>query len=109
MAIRDHKVYVLDLPTLTPADTPVFIDMEGDPAGHFVYLIGLLVVWHGQEKCYSFWGDTREGEAEIFEQMDQVLSGMIDPNPVSLRPLRIPCSEARRIALRAAIKAESDR
>jgi predicted RecB family nuclease len=79
MAIRDHKVYVLDLPTLTPADTQVFIDMEGDPAGHFVYLIGLLVVGHGQEKCYSFWADTREGEAEIFGQLDQVLSGMIDP------------------------------
>ena len=58
MAIRDPKVYVLDLPTLTPADTQVFIDMEGDPAGHSVYLIGLLVVCHGQETCYSFWADT---------------------------------------------------
>ena len=79
MAIRDHKVYVLDLPTLTRADTQVFIDMEGDVAGHFVYLIGLLVVCHGQETCHSFWADTREDEASIFERLDQVLSGMDDP------------------------------
>ena len=79
MAIRDHKVYALDLPTITLADTQVFIDMEGDPAGHSVYLIGLLVVCHGKETCYSFWADTREDEAAIFEQLDQVLSGLVDP------------------------------
>jgi predicted RecB family nuclease len=79
MAIRDHKVYVLDLPTLASADTQVFIDMEGDPAGHFVYLIGLVIIGHGQEMCYSFWADTKEDEEAIFEQLDRVLSGMADP------------------------------
>jgi predicted RecB family nuclease len=44
MAIRDQKVYVLDFPLLASADTQAFIDMEGDPDGRFVYLIGLLVV-----------------------------------------------------------------
>ena len=54
MAIRDQKVYVLDLPVLASADTQVFIDMEGDPDGRFVYLIGLLIVRDGQETCHSF-------------------------------------------------------
>ncbi|MGA2988581.1 MAG: hypothetical protein ABSG32_32880 [Terriglobia bacterium] len=69
MAIRDQKVYVLDLLVLASADTQVFIDMEGDPDGRFVYLIGLLVVHDGQEMCHSFWADSREDEVSIFEQV----------------------------------------
>jgi predicted RecB family nuclease len=79
MAIRDQKVYVLDLPVLASADTKAFIDMEGDPDGRFVYLIGLLVVRDGQETCHSFWADTREDEAAIFEQLDRALTGLADP------------------------------
>ena len=66
MAIRDQKVYVLDLPVLASSDTQGFVDMEGDPDGRFVYLIGLLVVRDGKETCHSFWADTREDEAAIF-------------------------------------------
>jgi predicted RecB family nuclease len=76
MAIRDQKVYVLDLPVLASADTQVFIDMEGDPGGRFVYLIGLLVVRNGQETCHSFWANTREDEAVIFEQLDRALTDL---------------------------------
>jgi len=76
MAIRDQKVYVLDLPVLPPADTQAFIDMEGDPDGRFVYLIGLLVDRNGQETCQAFWADTREEEAAIFEQLDCALTGL---------------------------------
>jgi predicted RecB family nuclease len=79
LALRDQKVYVLNPPTFAHADTQVFIDMEGDTNGHFVYLIGLLVVCHGQEKCYSFWAETREDEGMIFDQLVQVLSNMVGP------------------------------
>jgi predicted RecB family nuclease len=79
MAIRDQKVYVLDPPVLASADTQVFIDMEGDPDGRFVYLIGLVVICDGQETCQSFWADRREDEAAIFEQLDHALSGLAGP------------------------------
>ena len=79
MAIRDRKVYVLDLPLLASANAQAFIDMEGDPDGRFVYLIGLLVVRDGQETCHSFWADTREDEATIFEQLGRALTGVADP------------------------------
>ncbi len=79
MAIRDRKVYVLDLPVLASTGTQVFIDMEGDPDGRFVCLIGLLVVRDGQETCHSFWASTREDEAAIFEQLDRTLADLANP------------------------------
>ena len=78
MAIRDQKVYVLAPPALPSADTQAFIDMEGDLDGRFVYLIGLLVVQGDRETCHSFWADTREDEAVIFEQLDRALSRLTD-------------------------------
>lgn len=99
MAIRDQKVYVLDLPVLASADTQVFIDMEGDPYGRFVYLIGLVVVRDGQETCHSFWADTREDEAAIFEQLDRALTDLADPRlfhygPYEARVLKRAASRA---------------
>jgi len=86
MAIRDQKVYVLDLPALASAETQVFIDMEGDPDGHFVYLVGLLVVRNGQETRYSFWADTREDEAAIFEQLALALAARGNSNSLRNGP-----------------------
>ena len=80
MALRDRKVYVLDLPVIASADTQAFIDMEGDLQGRFVYLIGLLVVRDGQETFQSFWANTREDEAASFEQFDRALSSLADPH-----------------------------
>ena len=79
MAIRDQKVYVLDLPVFPLADTQVFIDMEGEPDGSFVYLIGVLVVRDGQETYQSFWADTLKDEAAILKQLDRALSGLANP------------------------------
>jgi predicted RecB family nuclease len=79
MAIRDQKVYVLDPPELTLADTLIFIDIEGDPDSRFVYLIGMLVVRDGQETYQSFWADTRQDETAIIEQFDCALSAVADP------------------------------
>jgi hypothetical protein len=56
------------------ADTHVFLDMEGDADGGFVYLIGLLVVRNGQEISYSFWADNKEDETVIFGQFAHTLS-----------------------------------
>ena len=100
MAIRDQKVYVLDLPALPSAETQVFIDMEGDPDDKFVYLIGLLVVRDGQETCHSFWADTREDEALIFDQLDCALTDMANPRLFHYGPYE--AHVVKRVASRAA-------
>ncbi|HTG61990.1 MAG TPA: IS66 family transposase [Terriglobia bacterium] len=46
----------------------IYLDMEGIPDEGYVYLIGLLVVENGSERHYSFWADSRDQEADIFEQ-----------------------------------------
>ena len=67
LAIREQKLYVYGTPELPVANTSVYVDMEGDESGHFVYLIGALVP-HGEEKMYHwFWADNKSQEAAIFE------------------------------------------
>ncbi|MGK7914678.1 MAG: TM0106 family RecB-like putative nuclease [Prochloraceae cyanobacterium] len=68
LAIRDEKIYVLG--TVQVPDSPVciYLDVESDPDIDFVYLIGLVIVENGSEKRYSFWADSKEQEAQIFEQ-----------------------------------------
>ena len=46
----------------------IYLDMEGIPDEGYVYLIGLLVVENGSERHYSFWADSKDQEAYIFEQ-----------------------------------------
>jgi predicted RecB family nuclease len=79
MAIRDQKVYVVEPPVLMRPDTQVYVDMEGDPDGCFVYLIGMLVVCDGQESYQSFWADARQDEAAIIEQFDRAVSALTNP------------------------------
>ena len=74
LAIRDQKIYILTRPALPPAETRIFIDMEGVPDGSFVYLIGLLVQQGDREQSYSFWADSREEETRVFELFAQTLS-----------------------------------
>jgi len=74
LAIRDQKVYILTPPALPPAETRIFIDMEGVPDGSFVYLIGLLVQQGDREQSFSFWADSQEQETKVFELFGQTLS-----------------------------------
>jgi predicted RecB family nuclease len=68
LAIRDKKVYVFGSPALPGSSVRIYLDMEGDPEGGYVYLIGMVVVRDGAETSYSFWADSNEQEEEIFEQ-----------------------------------------
>ena len=74
LAIREQKTYVLNQPELPPTDTRVFIDMEGNSDGSFIYLIGLLVQGGEREQSYSFWAERQEDEPKIFEMFAQTLS-----------------------------------
>ena len=67
-AVRDGRTYIHGTPTLPSGTESIFLDMEGDPEREFVYLIGMIVVEHGNEKRFSFWADTNDQETQIFEQ-----------------------------------------
>jgi len=74
LAIREQRIYILAPPQLPPAETRLFIDMEGVPDGSFVYLIGLLVQQKDREQTYSFWADSRNEEMQMFKQFAQACS-----------------------------------
>ena len=67
-AVRDRKTYIHGTPTLISGTKAIFLDIEGDQARDFVYLIGLVIVEEENEKQFSFWADTKDQENEIFEQ-----------------------------------------
>jgi predicted RecB family nuclease len=74
LAIRDNKIYVLESPQLPDSPVNVYLDIEGIPDQKFVYLIGLTIVANGAEERFSFWADSKEREADVYEQMLDVLA-----------------------------------
>jgi predicted RecB family nuclease len=53
-AVRDGTTYIHGTPTLPSGTEAIFLDIEGDQAREFVYLIGMVVVEHGKETQFSF-------------------------------------------------------
>ena len=73
MAIRDRRIYVFGTPDLPESPVQVYLDMEGLPDEGFVYLIGMVVVQGDRETRFSFWADSKDQEAGIFQQfLDEV-------------------------------------
>ncbi len=68
LAIRDKRVYVFGTPVMPKSPVRIYLDVEGVPDEGFVYLIGLVVCKDGEEKRLSFWADSKEQEADIFQQ-----------------------------------------
>jgi predicted RecB family nuclease len=68
LAIRANKIYLHEAPTLVKQPTELFLDVEGIPDQGFDYLIGLVAHQddHGVSS-HSFWADSIEDEAKIFE------------------------------------------
>jgi predicted RecB family nuclease len=73
LAIRERKIHVVGAPELPDSPVHVYIDMEGDSKGQFIYLIGLLVTTETAEKRYSLWADTREQEVANFNKLLVIL------------------------------------
>lgn len=69
LAIRDKRVYVFGTPEVPKSPVRIYLDVEGVPDEGFVYLIGLVVWNQGEEKRFSFWADSKEQEAEIFQRL----------------------------------------
>src|SRR4029453_1049763 len=68
LAIREKKIYLQELPTLSRQPVELFVDMEGVPDRGLYYLIGLLVCQGDTTEHYSFWANTDQDERLIWQQ-----------------------------------------
>jgi predicted RecB family nuclease len=67
MAIRDRKIYVLGKPEVPSSPVTIYLDVESNPDAGYVYLIGMIIVENGAERCLSYWADNASQESSIFE------------------------------------------
>jgi predicted RecB family nuclease len=75
LAIREGKTFVFARPTVPNPPTRVYLDLEGDSDGSFVYLAGVLVVEDGVERRHSFWADGPADEERLLQQLLEVVDG----------------------------------
>jgi predicted RecB family nuclease len=68
LAIREHKIYLQELPELSRQPVELFVDMEGVPDRGLYYLFGVLVCQGATTEHYSFWADTDQDEHHIWQQ-----------------------------------------
>ncbi|MCY7282635.1 MAG: TM0106 family RecB-like putative nuclease, partial [Cyanobacteria bacterium CAN_BIN43] len=79
LAIRTNKIYLHEIPQLTRKPIELFLDIEGIPDQQYEYLIGLLVCDETNScKHYSFWADTPEDEAQIWQQFIEMVNQYTD-------------------------------
>ena len=67
LAKRTDTIYVAQRPELPPADTAIYLDLEGVPDRNFYYLLGMQIVSNGQASMRSFWADSQVGERALWE------------------------------------------
>ena len=79
LAIRENRMYVNGTPKLPDPPVRVFLDVEGNMDGSFIYLIGMTVCEHESERNCSFWADTPDQEQQIFDSFLNVLSDLDHP------------------------------
>src|SRR5262245_4129463 len=68
LAIREKKIYLQELPTLSRQLVELFVDMEGVPDRGVYYLIGLLVCQGDTTEHHAFWADTDQDERHMWQQ-----------------------------------------
>jgi predicted RecB family nuclease len=73
LAVRDKKIYVLGTPELPASPVRIYLDIEGDPARGFEYLLGMILEANGAEQRHSFWANTPDEERLIFRQFLDVV------------------------------------
>jgi len=67
LAIRTNKIYLHEMPTISKQPIELFLDVEGIPDQEFDYLIGLVIQNGNDVSSHSFWANSAEDEAKIFE------------------------------------------
>jgi len=78
LAIRERKVHVYGTPDIPQKPVQVFLDAEGVEGGHFVYLLGVLVVEGDSQQMHSFWADGPDQEVQVFDAFLDLLDGRED-------------------------------
>ena len=82
LAIRERKTHVLGRPMLKLGETAIFLDVEGDPAKNFYYLIGFCYS-DGDSLAYKYyWADDPSQECTIWENFVATLKAMQSPTIV---------------------------
>jgi len=74
LAIREQKVFLYDKTDMPDVKTKIYIDMEGNTDGSFIYLIGVLIVQNNKEKKHSLWANNPSDEKEIFTKLIAILA-----------------------------------
>ena len=68
LALREKKIFVQTLPTISRQPTELFIDIEGIPDQQFYYLFGLLIKESDTSSFYSFWAESYSEEKETWQR-----------------------------------------
>ena len=75
LAIREGKTYVFAKPAIPDRPTRVYLDLEGDSEGTFIYLLGMIVVEGGLEHRHSFWADGPADEERLLRHLLEIVDG----------------------------------
>jgi predicted RecB family nuclease len=67
LAIREQKIYLHALPTLSRQPVELFLDIEGIPDRGLYYLIGLLVAQDNSTEYIPLWADTVCEERRLWQ------------------------------------------
>jgi predicted RecB family nuclease len=65
---------VLGKPEMPTARIRIYVDIEGNPDEGFIYLIGVIICDGERVERHSFWADTKNEEAAIFNQLLSIVS-----------------------------------
>jgi predicted RecB family nuclease len=78
LALRTGKTYLHQLPQLSRQPVELFVDIEGIPDRDFYYLIGLLVQDGEKQHYHSFWANTPQEEATIWQAFQKTVAVYAD-------------------------------
>jgi predicted RecB family nuclease len=78
LAIREKKVHIYGTPNLPRKPVQVFLDVEGNEDGSFIYLLGVLIIEGESQRMYSFWADSPAQEVQAFNAFLDLLEGRED-------------------------------
>jgi predicted RecB family nuclease len=67
LAIRTNKIYLHEIPAISKQPVELYLDVEGIPDQGFNYLVGLVIQSGTDVSAHSFWADSVDDEASIFE------------------------------------------
>jgi len=68
LGLIQKKIFVYEKPALPDKKVSIYLDVEGNEANTFHYLIGLVVVENEHEQHYSFWANSQSEEETIIKQ-----------------------------------------